>query len=331
MKVTLKDIAEESGYSISTVSRVLNGSGSISTEVQKHILKIAEKLNYPFAKSKIPIYSNGSLHIALVTDFREGEFYGSFFYGFSVAAREVNIQLSLIDVIDHDEHLIKTINDLDEQIIDGICLFMPEMDHDDYTKLFNEINSDIPIVSNAMIQSPVVPTITFDGYSGGHLAAEHFINKGYTSFGIVKGPFEKAESRFRYNGFKDHLEHSGHKISWEAPGDFRFKSGVDAFHSFKQLSEKPKAIFISSDLMCKGFLEAAKNDGLKIPEDVALISYDNIPMCVESYPPITSIDTDFTELGKETFKVLKDIIGKKHGRKGTLSLIPVSLAKRETA
>lgn len=331
MKVTLKDIAIKTGYSISTISRVLSGSGKISTEVQRKVIKIAEDLKYPFAKSKIPIYSNGTLHIALVTDFGKGEFHGSFFVGFSEAAREVGIQLSLIDVVDHEEHLIQTINDLDEQIIDGICLFMPEMDQEDYIALLNKINSDLPIVSNAMIQSPVVPTITFDGYSGGHHAAEHFINNGYKTFGIVKGPFEKAESRFRYNGFKDHLENSGHSISWEASGDFEFKSGVEAFQKFNKSSIKPEAVFISNDLMCKGFLEAAKYHGYKIPKDVALISYDNIPMCMESYPPITTIDTNFSELGKETFKILKDIIATKHGRKGTLSLIPVSLVDRETA
>ncbi|SMO88693.1 LacI family DNA-binding transcriptional regulator [Gracilimonas mengyeensis] len=331
MKVTLKDIAEKSGYSISTVSRVLNGSGNISTEVQKQIIKIAEELSYPFSKSKIPIYSSGSLHIALVTDFREGEFYASFFYGFSVAARETNVQLSLIDVVDHEDHLIKTINDLDEQIIDGLCLFMPEMNQEDYHNLLNNIVSDLPMVSNAMIQSPVVPTITFDGYSGGHLAAEHFITKGYSSFGIVKGPFEKAESRFRYNGFKDYLAQSGYELSWETTGDFMFDSGVNAYQQYKELNNRPKAVFVTNDLMTKGFLEAAKNDGLQVPKDLALISYDNTPMCRESYPPITAVNTSFSELGKETFKVLKDIIAKKHTQNGTLSLIPVDLVERETA
>lgn len=330
MKVTLKDIAKESGYSISTVSRVLNGSGKISTDVQKKILKIAEKLNYPFAKSKIPIYSNGTLHIALVTDFQEGEFYSSLFYGFSKAARESNIQLSLIDVTDHEEHLIQTIDDLDEQIIDGIVLFMPQMNHHDYAKLLEKIDCQLPIVSNAMIQSPVVPTVTFDGYSGGHLAAEHFINKGFTSFGIVRGPSFKAESNFRYNGFKDYLEQHGFEISWETSGDFTFPSGVQAFNDFKELKSKPKAVFVCNDLMCKGFMESLKNEGFSIPDDVALISYDNLPMSVESYPKITSVNTSFADLGKETFRILKDCIAKKHNRKGTLSLIPVSLKPRET-
>ncbi|MAO65007.1 MAG: hypothetical protein CL666_08395 [Balneola sp.] len=331
MKVTLKHIAEETGYSISTVSRVLNGTGNISAEVQKEVVKAAERLNYPFAKSKIPIYSNGTLHMALVTDFQEGEFYSSFFHGFSQAAKNADIQLSLIDVEDHYEELSKTINQLDQQVIDGICLFMPQMDQIDYKNLLKETRNTIPIVSNTMIQSPVVPTVTFDGLSGGHLAAEHFINKGYESFGIIKGPFEKAESRFRYNGFKDHLEHLGYTLKLEAEGDFRFRSGVKAFEDFERLEDKPEAIFASNDLMLKGFMEAAKNKGYKIPEDVALIGFDNTPMCVESYPKITSINTDFKALGKETFKVLRDIISNDHSRNGTLSLVPVSLIERETA
>ncbi|MEX2602810.1 MAG: LacI family DNA-binding transcriptional regulator [Gracilimonas sp.] len=331
MKVTLKDIAQESGYSISTVSRVLNGSGNISKEVQMQIVKIAEKLDYPFVKSKIPIYSNGTLHIALVIDFRVGEFYSSFFYGFSEAAREADIQLSLIDVVDHEENLVNTINNLNEQIIDGICLFLPEMELVDYKNLLKEINTKVPIVSNSMTQTPVLPTITFDGLSGGHLAADYFIKKGYKSFGIVKGPYEKAEARFRYNGFKDNLRHLGYDLIMEAEGNFMFQSGVDAFYSFHKLENKPEAIFVSNDHMLKGFMETAKHHGYKIPDDVALIGYDNTPMCEESYPKITTINTDFKALGIETFKVLKDIISKKHSRNGTLNLVPVTLVERETA
>lgn len=330
MKVTLKDIAREAGYSISTVSRVLNGSGTISTEVQRKVLKIAERLNYPFAKSKIPMYSNGSLHVALVTTFIDSGFYASLFSGFSKAARQADIKLSLIDVIDHRDHLIETINDLDEQVIDGICLFMPEMNKEDYDYMLANINSSLPIISNAMIQSPVVPTITFDGYSGGHLAADYLMRKQFESYGIVKGPFFKAESRFRYNGFKDYLEVCGKQIAWETEGDFTFKSGVKAYEEFKKLKKKPRSLFICGDVMCNGFIEAAKYDGVKIPEDVAIITYDNTPACVQIFPQLTSIDTNFVDLGLESFKVLKDIISKKHISNNTLNLIPVSLAERDS-
>lgn len=330
MKVTLKDIAAKSGYSISTVSRVLNGSQIIGLDTQKQILRIAEELNYPFSKSKIPLYSGGAHHIALITDFHEGEFYSSYFHGFSKAARESDIQLSLIDIPDYQE-LRKTVENLDEHHYDGICLFLPELDKDDYQEILEDYKSDLPVVSNAMIQSPVVPTITFDGYSGGHLAAEHFLKMGCSSFGIIKGPFEKAESRFRYNGFKDHLEHSGHTLSWEFNGDYTFRSGIKAFQDYLGQVNRPECIFSANDQMGKGFMEAAKLEGIQIPKEVALITYDNLPLCSDSFPSITAINTDFMELGKATFKVLKDMIGNKHSRNGTLSLIPVSMIKRETA
>lgn len=331
MKVTLKDIASESGYSISTVSRVLNGSGTISTDVQKKILKIAENLKYPFAKSKIPIYSNGTLHIALVTNFMDNIFFASFFHGLIRAARESSVQLSLIDVSDHSDNLISTINELDNQLIDGVCLFLPEMTQTDYKELLNGLNIEIPIISNALIQSPVFPTITFDGYSGGHIAAEYLMNKGYNSFGVIKGPFIKAEARFRYNGFKDHLELSGKELIWEAEGNFTFKSGADAFNSYYELDKKPEAIFACNDTMCKGFMEAAKLKNVSIPDDVAIISYDNSPVCEETFPAITTIDTDFKMLGMESIKTLKNIIAKQHTNRSTMNLIPVKLVERESA
>ncbi len=153
MRVTLKDIAKESGYSISTVSRVLNGSDNISVEVQKHIVKCAEKLNYPFSKSKINIHSNGRKNIALVTDFREGEFYASFFFGYNSAAIDMGINLSLISVTNHNDPLIDVIDDLDKHRYDGIALFIPEMKHSEYLDLkqkLSKANKNIPVVSNAL-------------------------------------------------------------------------------------------------------------------------------------------------------------------------------------
>jgi DNA-binding LacI/PurR family transcriptional regulator len=331
MKVTLKTIAEESGRSISTVSRVLNGTGNISPEVQKKIVKIAEKFKYPFIKSKIPFYSNANLNVALITEFKEGEFYSSYFFGLSNAARQMDIRLTLIDVTNEDEFIINTINDLDPQRYDGICLFMPEMTNDFYIKLSRQVNNNIPIISNAMIQNPLIPTITFDGYSGGYLAAEHLLNKGYKSFGIVKGPFSKTESRYRYNGFKDYLEYNEQNILWETGGNFEFNSGEEAFNEFQKLTKKPKAIFISNDMMTRGFIEAAKHNGVRIPEELAIVSYDDLPVCIESYPKITSIKTDFYELGKTTLNTIKDLILKTDVSRSTLSLVSISLSDRESA
>lgn len=331
MRTTLKDIAEKSGYSISTISRVLNGSQNISTEVQRKVLALAETLGYPFDKSIIPYYSNGVKRILLLTDFHEGEFYSSFYAGYVKAADEMNVQLLLISVINE----LKSIHDviLSQRMghIDGIVLFTPSLDHEDYKNLrlkLSEAKNNVPIISNGLIQSPVLQTITFDGYSGAHLAAYHLAQQGYKHVGLINGPTGKAESSFRSNGFKDGCHQKKLQIVWEVDGDFMFDSAFNSFQSYLKTDPKPEAVFVSNDLMAIGFFEAARNYGLKIPDDLAIIGYDDLPMCRQVRPEITSVRTDFYELGKQTIQSLLSLIQGQTRENKTLSFVPVQLKKR---
>ncbi|MBO6622491.1 MAG: LacI family DNA-binding transcriptional regulator [Balneola sp.] len=333
MRVTLKDIADKAGYSISTVSRVLNGSEKISEQVQKHIIKCAESLNYPFNKSAIPLYSNGSKSIILVTDFYEGEFYSSYFAGYSKAAKDLKVQLSLVSVSENADEVIDTISYHFQRKCDGIVLFIPSLERKDYTYIKNKLSEkevDIPIVSNGLIENPILPTITFDGYSGGHIAAEHLHKKGYKKLGIVKGPPGKAESSFRYNGFIDYCHNKKIDVVWEFEGDFSFKSGLDAFYNLKEIKEKPDAVFCSSDLMAMGLYEGAREENIIIPSELAIISYDNLPMCEHVRPKFSSIETDFISLGNHSLKTLTELISPTNNITSSLSFIPTTLIERES-
>lgn len=331
MRTTLKDIAEKSGYSISTVSRVLNGNQNISSEVQRKILDLAEKLGYPFDKSMIPYYSNGVKRILLLTDFHEGEFYSSFYAGYVKAAKELNVQLLLISVLFDLENLHEVILSQRLGHIDGVVLFTPSLEQEDYKHLrlkLSEAKNHVPILSNGLIQSPVLQTITFDGYSGAHLAAYHFAQQGYKLVGLINGPTGKAESSFRSNGFRDGCHQKKLSIVWEAEGDFMFDSAFDAFQSYLKADPKPEAVFISNDLMAIGFFEAARNHGLSIPDDLAIIGYDDLPMCRQVRPEITSVRTDFYELGKQTIQSILSLIQGQMKENKTLSFVPVQLKKR---
>ena len=331
MRTTLKDIAKESGYSISTVSRVLNGNQSISKEVQRIILLCAEKLGYPFDKGAIPYYSNGVKRILILTDFYDGEFYSSYFSGYVKAAHELNVQILLISVL----HELKSIHEviLSQRMghIDGIILFTPSLEQKDYMDLIqilDEANCKIPIISNGLIQSPVMQTITFDGYSGGYLAAEHFAQKRIPNVGLIHGPRGKAESSFRSNGFKDGCQQFGLNLVWEADGDFMFDSAYHSFERYLALDSKPEGVFVSNDLMAIGFYEAARNHGLRIPDDLSIIGYDDLPMCRQVRPEMTSVRTDFFELGKQTIQSLLTRIVNEDQENKTLSFVPVRLMKR---
>lgn len=331
MKVRLKDIAHESGYSISTVSRVLSGSDRISEPVIRQVLECARRLGYPMHTTPFMGADGEGLHISFVTDFHEGEFYASLYAGYCRAAEQLGIQLSLMSVQDRSERIAEAILDLQSQRAQGIALFVPSLENEDYRQIADRLRKakrSLPIVSNALIQTPVLPTVTFDGYSGGHLVGYHFSQKGYRNVGILKGPAGKAEASFRTSGFRDACEQKGMRISWEGLGDFMFDSAYNAFQDFLTAPERPQAVFVSNDLMGIGFYEAAREHGFAIPADLAIASYDDLPMCRQVRPGLTSVGTDFHALGLHTLKTLREMVSGRQGENKVLSFIPVRLVVR---
>lgn len=330
MKVKLKDIADNTGYSISTVSRVLNGSYEIGKEARQKILKSADELQYPVNKAKL-IPDRKTLQYALITDFHPGEFYASYFYGINKAAKNEGVRLMLISVEDPHKDVSNLITDLSPKSLDGAIIFTPELNHQEHDKIRELMDPDIPIVSHSLLHNPSIHTITFDGYTAGHLVADHFEQKGYNEVAIIKGPFSKAETRFRYNGFRDYIQQSSQlDMVAEFEGDFNFEGGKEAFESFQKLDRKPRAIFASNDLMAHGFMVHAKYFGYHFPDDIALIGYDDLPMCEHNYPKISSVRTDFKSLGLSTFQKLKDMITGSNQHQGKLNLISVDLIERDT-
>src|SRR5699024_743046 len=174
-KITLQDIADDTGFSASTVSRVLNGSDKISGATRDKVLKSAKAHNYHISTVNNTSPSTRTLNVALVaTGFHEGEFYVSFFNGLNKAARQNNIRLFLSGVSDEEEKVFDLMKEVTSSHFDAAIIYVPEFDRKRYDRLYRLIPTSFPIVSNALIENPVFSTITFDSYSGGHLAAVHF-------------------------------------------------------------------------------------------------------------------------------------------------------------
>jgi DNA-binding LacI/PurR family transcriptional regulator len=334
VKVTLKDIAEETGYSISTVSRVLNGSGKISSQTAEEIHEAAKRLHYPTIKMQNNKNIRRSLDIVFIAlEFSLGEFYSSLYSGLTQAALQSNINLSFVNLplpLEQTKEKLKHMDEIDDY--DGIIIFAPEFEMKDYRSLLEVLPERTPIISNTLIENPVVSTVTFDAYSGGFLASEHFIERGYKKCGIIKGPLEKSEARYRYNGFRDSLaQHADFDLVWSSQGDYSFRSGKHAFQDFEEAEVRPRAVFASNDNMAHAFLEAAIAQGYKIPEDVAVVGYDDVPICGRHRPSISSIRTDFEKLGMLTIEKLRLMILNQTEQEGILSFVPVTVKVRESS
>lgn len=333
MKTTLKDIAEDTGFSVATVSRVLNGSSKISSQTKNIVLESARRLEYLSPRQTNSLSSTKFLNVVLIaSDFSEGEFYVNFFDGLNKAARKNNIRLSLLGIKNPQEELIKLLKEVSLHYYDAAILFVPEFSRYEYENLAKKLPNGFPIVSNTLIENPIFPTVTFDGYSGGHLAAQHFDNRSYSKLGLIQGPIERSESRYRSNGFKDYIQQHKHlELTWYYEGDFTFETGVEAFRKYQKLKDKPRAIFASNDDMANGFMEAAKGEDVKFPDEVAIIGYDDLPVCRHNHPTISSIKTDYEALGNATMKRLRDSIENPDQKNNMLSFVSVSIAQRESS
>lgn len=332
MKVTLKDISEATGFSVSTISRAVRGEGRISEENRRKILASAHKLGYPLPTNGRSIPENQPPYIALITKFRTGEFYSSFFVGFSNAAVKKNVNISLFSV----GHDIKRVDQLIENLrslgYTAAIIFVPELKEQEYQHILHSTPSDFPIISCSNIDNSVLDTVTFDAYQGATLVARHFHDQGFKKLGIIEGPSEMPESRFRTNGFNDYITHvADEEIVWSFRGDYTLESGAKAFQSFEKKEVKPEAVFAANDAMAVGFMEAARQAGYEFPRDIALVGYDNLPVCNTHYPKITSVNTDYARLAENTLDNLLARVGKPNSHQGIVSMVPVTLEIRESS
>lgn len=333
MKVTLKDISEKTGFSVSTVSRVLRGKASIREKNKQAIIKCAREMGYLKGKKQSSSRSTDDQFIALITQFHEGEFYASFFQGFvetTTQNRELN--MSLYNIEPNNRKIIDLLHSLMTRGYDAAVLFVPELKTNDYKRILEELDENFPVVSCSNISNPVMDTVTFDAYRGAALVADHFSKRSYRSFGLITGPHDQPEARFRTNGFKDFVEQQDQmKLEWMYTGDYSIQSGKEAYADFASSKEKPRAIFAANDASALGFMEAALSDGLEFPKDVAIAGYDNLPICEYHYPNLTSVDTDFEHLAEVTLTKIINGLKKPLQHKGLVTMVPVSLIVRDSS
>ena len=323
-KVTLQEIADKVGVSVATVSRVLSKKKLRNTKTELSVISAAKDLGYPYLPMK---FKDEKLkNIVFITQLEEGEFYMSLFKGFHEASIGTNCCFTLVSLKDKKQPISEIINTINSY--DAGCIFLPNLNEEDYL-LIKGGCYNIPIVSLAPIPTPIIDTITFDSYSGGNIMAKYYYESGFNDVGIIFGKSNLAEANNRKNGFLDYINSKNSmRLLWQYDGDYGTNSGKKAFHDFMDSGiKKPIAIFSCNDTMALAFLREAISSGINIPRDLKLAGYDDIPMCKNAFPPLTSITTNYRDIARQVISYLEQ---KSNDLKGHLYLVPVSLTERKS-
>jgi len=324
---TIKDVAKAAGVSISTVSYALNGSEKVSEETRKKILTVAKELNYVpnnFAKG---LKKSSNNLIAIVVHETFGPFYDSLIKGIQDTAYLLGYDL--IVFIENGFGKNTSVNFLKQKIVKGAIIMTSLISKENLRELTEE---NIPIVLlDRNLKNEEISNVLIDNQKGAYLATEHLIKLNHKKIAFISGPEDSYDNSLRFRGYKKALK--DHEIIFDKnlviQGDFTEKSGYNSVSEFLTNTQNyPTAFFSSNDEMAIGAMKSIQEKGLKIPEDISIVGFDDIQELRYISPKLTTIRRPMYELGSYSAHLLLNLIEKKSSNNNLM--LDVKLIIRES-
>jgi len=334
MNITIKEVAKVANVSITTVSRVSNGSKGVSAKTRRRVLNAIKELGYSPSAMASGLKTRISKSIGIAVPDTIGDFYGEVIDGIESVATEngYNLIISLNHHIIKEE--LKAVNFFKAKKVDGAIL-VTTLDDDDYVRSLIEGGFDIVLLDSAP-RGLKVDTVKTDNFRGGYIATEYLLNLGHSAILLIRGLSCLDSSRERFYGYKRALKDK--KIEYDSTfilnGDFTIDSGYTTIK--KYLDEKGlnfTAVFAANDQMAIGAIKALNDKGIVVPDEVSIVGFDDSYISPYIIPSLTTIKQRKEEMGKVATELLLNRISsfdkeKKVPRQVTIS---VELIERESA
>jgi LacI family transcriptional regulator, galactose operon repressor len=300
--VTIKDVAREAKVSVATVSRVLNGSGPVSEETRRIIREVAGRMRYvPHNGARSLITSKTETLGVLLPDLY-GEFFSEVIRGMDNTAQRHGFHL-LISRSYADKDEIDTAMRAMRGRVDGVVVMSPDLDDDSLLNL----PSTIPVVLLCSVsRGNEIDSLTIHNCRGAREMVNHVVARGHTRIAIIKGSARNYDAAERLRGYRMALRDGGMtpEASLEREGDFTEAGGYAATLELLAMQERPTAIFAANDSMAIGALSALRESGVRVPEDMAVAGFDDIPLARFMDPPLSSVRVPICELGARAVEML---------------------------
>lgn len=302
---TMKDIAKLAGVSTSTVSHVINKSRFVSEEISLRVNNAAQQLNYRPSALARSLKINRTKTIGMLVTTSTNPFFGEVVKGVERSCYQQGYNLILCNTEGDNERMRESVNTLLQKRVDGLILMCSSLEGE-RIDVFEQY-PDIPVV--VMDWGPMLFTsdkIQDNSLRGGYLAAKYLIESGHQQIGCITGPLVKHQAQMRYEGYKRALNEAGldFNANWIIEADFECEGGYEAFNKMFAKGSLPSSIFVCNDMMAMGVINAANEKGIRIPQDLSIIGYDDIHIAKFMSPSLTTIHQPKYRLGKAAVEAL---------------------------
>jgi len=308
MSVSIKDIARAAGVSHSTVSRALADSPLVKDETKQRILTIAEELDYtPHALAR-SLVTRRTQTIGIVVTTIADPFVAEIVRGIEETGQPRGYNVILCNSNADPDREVAAVRALREKRVDGIIVTASRVG-DLYLPLLEDVGIPIVLVNNQH-SGRYIYSIATDDRKGGEIATEHLISLGHMRIGYIASPNNVSSNQARKDGYLKALASHGIGAdpSWVAEGDGRPELGQIAMARLLALPRPPSAVFCYNDLTAIGAMNAIKEAGMEIPEDISLIGYDDIDIVRYLNPPLTTVAQRKYDMGCIAMQMLLDLL-----------------------
>ncbi len=306
---TIEEVAAAAGVSRSTVSRVVNGSTAVSPRALESVRRAIEELNYVPNRAARSLARRQTLAIALVVPEDTTRFFGDPFLASVVSGINARVSRSeyvLNLFIASDDAGDKTTSYVRGGSIDGAII----VSHHTSDTFIDRIAAAVPVVygGRPVRERENAYYVDVDNIQGGRDATAYLIERGYRRIGTITGPLTMPAGVDRLQGFREALAAAGLDEDSVEDGDFTADGAADAMRRILERGEHPDAIFVASDLMARGALSVLTAAGLRVPEDVAIMGFDDSPVATSVIPQLTTMRQPSHEQGERMASVLLELL-----------------------
>lgn len=336
---TIREVAKLSGVSVSTVSRVFNGYGDVSAATKERVMATARSLDYaPSAAARTLVRRRSQLiGVVLFTGNEHPDIGHPFFQNVlvglkhGIGSRGYDVLLFATEQPDSSSAGAHAyLRRARHHHVDGIVLM--GVDHRD-PEVLRLLDADIPVIGVDLdVSGPRASYVSSDNVGGARIAVRHLYELGHRRIATIAGPEDTKPGADRLLGFRAELQALGLESpqGYEQAGDFYSESGEAATRALLALPEPPTAVFAAADLMAVGAIKAAREAGVDVPRDLAVVGFDDIQLASLLEPSLTTVRQDSVGLGQATARALLEQIENPEATPAALTL-PVELVVRTSS
>jgi LacI family transcriptional regulator len=326
---TIKDVAREANVSVATVSRVFNDSGPVSDETRQRIRDVAQRLRYfPHGGARSLITSRTSTLGVLLPDLH-GEFFSEVIRGMDQAAQRRGYHILVSSSHDDKQEIEAALRAMRGRV-DGLIAMSP---HLDAASLVANVAPTLPVVLlNCAVTGDTYDALTIENRRGAQAMVRHLLGLGHRRIAIIAGAAGNFDAAERLRGYRRAMREAGLAVpnDWELPGDFTEASGYRAVDALRALDPRPTALFAANDSMAIGAMSGLREVGLRVPEDVAVAGFDDVPLARYMSPPLTSVHVGIAELGARAVETLLHAVDNKNEHTRRHYRLPTTLVIRQS-